>query len=139
MEKPEAKFTELLIIEGNAIANVITEILLKQCSAELVATLMPSKSVNIYKYEQKLICVYDQKDISDSGEIFTEMIQFLEIPKISTLNILSKTQYKTRNLNEIEDNFLRGINSESSKVKQLRSPNFIAGLCAGGELIFVHM
>lgn len=91
----------------------------------------------MFKNGNKLICVYDRKDILDSGRILNEFIQFLNIPKVSTLSLVSKAQYKTENMIEIEENIalLRGLNSEMRHTVELRSPNFIVGLCGGGNII----
>lgn len=63
-------------------------------------------------------------------------MQFLNIPKVSTISITSKALYKTENLVEIEENvtILRGLNGEVKYAKELRSPNFIVGLCGGGNI-----
>lgn len=114
---------------------MIDEILLKPNSVELFAVLNPSRELKIFKNADKLICVYDRKDILDSGRILNEFIQFLNIPKVSTISVISKSQYKTENLREIEENIalLRGLNSEMKQTVELQSPNFIVGLCGGGN------
>ena len=123
----------MLILEGKHISRVVEQILLKD--VPVYATLEPMKSLKFYKIDKKLICVYDQEDISNSGEILNEMTSLLNISRVSTINVLSKSQYKTGNPQELDESFVitRAIGSEFKHMKELKSPNFIAGLSAGGK------
>ncbi|KAL5282696.1 hypothetical protein ACFFRR_005646 [Megaselia abdita] len=128
---------ELLLIEGESISNVVDGILMKPSDFELFAVLNPSQALKMYKNANKLICVYNRRDILDSGSILNEVMQFLNIPKVITISIHSKAQYKTENLREIEESFtiLKGLNSEVDYAKELKCPNFIVGLSGGGNTI----
>lgn len=109
--------------------------MLKPNSFEEFAVLDPSKEFKIFRNGNKLIGIYDRKEFLDSGRILNEFIQFLNIPKISTVMILPKVKYIRENLESEEySSFIRGLDSKLANIKELKVPNFIAGLCGGGNI-----
>lgn len=105
---------------------------------------LPKQKVNIYlmKSEQLVICITETSDLNLFSSIAEILQPFVKRPdqKVISINFQSSVMHKGPPTDDQERfSFVRGINSQLDTVPELKEPNILTGVSAGGKLYFLRI
>ena len=131
----ELKVNFLVVIEGSGMKEFMKSAVLKN-----LKPIGKSQNDKVFVYHlpelSQLLCFSDENDLNFSAPITEYLNVWIEeADEVFTFSLLSNFQYKGDDLDSVKNDitFMRGVNSKFDFAKELKVPNFITGLCAGGK------